>query len=106
MTDQISAADYRVALGSINLDATNYQVFTPYIAFVFLFGVATLVATIIYVQIDDQTIPQGTYLIISVLDGVILVLLFLAYLSYLRNIGRYVYGRIRPIDFVNPSTCK
>ena len=93
---QVKNAEYRAALGSIHYNASNFQVFTVSIAFAFLIGMAVLAGTFVAIQSEDQGMSGPTLLGIVIADGVILGFLFLAYIGYLRNIGKYIFGRVKP----------
>jgi hypothetical protein len=97
MTDEISNAEYRAALGSINYNASNFQVFSFIIGITLLFGVTTLVLTLVTLQAEDQKMNKTALFTVSIIDGFFLVLIGFAYINYLRNIGKYIYGRIRPV---------
>ena len=70
----------------------------------FLVGITILVLTFVTIQSEDQTMDKNALFGIAVADTVILVLIAIAYLNYLRNIGKYVYGRMRPVTS-NDTKC-
>ena len=106
MSDDISNAEYRAALGSINYNASNFQVFSFIIGMTFLLGVTILVLTLVTIQTEDQTMDKNTLIAIAIADAVFLVLIAVAYLNYLRNIGKYVYGRIRPVTAIDTKCAR
>ena len=96
LANTVKNAEYRAALGSIQYNASNFQVFTVTIASIFLLGMAVLAGTFVAIQADDQNMVTSTLLGLVIADGVFLGLLFLAYIGYLRNIGQYIFGRMKP----------
>lgn len=96
LANTVKNAEYRAALGSIRYNASNFQVFTVGIAAAFLIGSAVLAGTFVAIQSEDQNMPSATLLALIITDGVFLGLLLLAYLGYLKNIGMYIFGRIKP----------
>ena len=101
MTDLVSNAEYRAALGSIKYNASNFQVFTFWIATLMLAGFAVLAGSLVAIQAETDMSSQVLTSVIAA-DAVFLVILALTYLSYLRNIGRYVSGRIKS-SFATPE---
>ena len=106
MSDVFSNAESRAALGSIKYNASNYQVFSFGISITFLLGIAVLGGTFVAIQSEDQNMSENTLMIIIILDAAVVAALFLAYISYLRNIGSYIYGRMQPFGFNRPSSCQ
>ena len=106
MSSDISNAEYRAALGSINYNASNFQVFSFIIGMTFLAGVTILVLTLATIQAEDQTLDKNLLLGLSLADGIVLVLIGIAYLNYLRNIGKYIYGRIRPVTAIDTKCAR
>lgn len=98
MTDTVASAEFRAALTSIDFNASNYQVFGVAVAMTFLFGLTILVGTLVAMLVQDQDMPQEAFYAMMIADGVVCVALLLAYFAYLRNIGKYVYGRIKPVN--------
>lgn len=99
MSEGISNAEFRAAVESIDIRGSNFQVFTFWIAAGLLIGIVTVALTVGVIQTQDQGFPEygvTTSLILVVLSIVAIVL---AYLAYLRNMGKYVYGRVRPLNF-------
>lgn len=96
LSSQVQNSEYRAALGSIHYNASNFQVFTVSIAGAFLVGMAVLAGTFVAIQNDDQNMLPATLMTIVIIDGVVLGILFFAYMGYLRNIGRYIFGRVKP----------
>ena len=96
LANTVKNAEYRAALGSIRYNASNFQVFTVGIASSFLLGVAVLAGTFVTIQAEDLNMPTTTLIALVITDGVFLGLLFLAYISYLRNMGMYIFGRVKP----------
>lgn len=92
----VKNAEYRAALGSIRYNASNFQVFTVSIAGSFLIGMAVLAGSFVAIQSEDQNMTSATLTGLIIADGVILGILFLAYIGYLRNIGIYIFGRVKP----------
>jgi len=97
MTDQIEDANFKAALRTINFNTSNFQILTFPIAITFLLGISVLLGTLITIQSADYDITSRILAIISLLDLVFIVLLFIAYWTYIRNIGKYIMGRIFPI---------
>jgi hypothetical protein len=106
MADTLTNAEFRVALGSINYNATNFQVFSFGIAFTFLIAMATIAGITVAITASDQELSSTETLVLTSINTAMIVALFLSYSTYLRNIGKYIYGRIRPIAFdERSSTC-
>lgn len=99
MTDQISNAEFRAAIESLDIKAANFQVFTFWIASGLLVGLITIGVTLGIVQTQNQTMADSALLGVLIIDVLAIGALLLAYLFYLRNVGKYIYGRIRPVQF-------
>ena len=99
MADTLTNAEFRVALGSINYNASNFQVFSFGIAFTFLVGMATLAGITVAIASADQELTEFETTTLAVITGCLLAAVFVSYSAYLRNMGKYIYGRIRPISF-------
>jgi len=105
MADNLTNAGIRASLGSIHYNASNYQVFSFSIALTFLAALSIFVGTFVAIQTEDFNMDAATLTGIIILDFVFVGLLFLAYNAYLRNIGKYIYGRMRPIGWKPDSSC-
>jgi len=105
MSDNLTNAGIRASLGSIHYNASNYQVFSFSIAITFLLAISIFVGTFVAIQTEDFNMDSTTLTGIIILDFVFVGLLFLAYNAYLRNIGKYIYGRMRPIGWKPDSSC-
>lgn len=101
MTDVVTNAEYRAALGSIKYNASNFQVFTPWIALMILVGFTVLAGSFVAMQSNDN-MSSGALTTTIIADALFLVILALAYLAYVRNVGRYATGRIKS-SFVTPE---
>jgi len=99
MSDELSNAEFRAALGSINYNASNYQVFTFTIAFSFLIAISVLVGSLISIGSQDQGLTSGGIITFATFDVIALVVILLTYNAYLRNVGKYVFSRVKPISF-------
>jgi len=106
MADSVTNAEVRAALGSINYNGANFQTLTTWLALGLFGSLAIIAATYISIQGSDQTMGAGYLRVLCVIDLIGVGLIALCYIFYLRNIGRYVYGRIRPVGFDEQSrTC-
>jgi len=106
MSDIVTNAEVRAALTSINYNAANYQVLTGTIAFALLGSLTIIGASYISIQGQDQTMGSNTLVSLCIADIVFAVFIVFGYILYLRNIGRYVYGRIRPVGWTpEDKTC-
>jgi len=106
MADSVTNAEVRAALGSISYNGANFQTLTSALAFGLFGTLAIIAATYISIQGSDQTMSAQTLVSLCIFDLILVVLIAIAYIYYLRNIGRYVYGRIRPVGFDEQSrTC-
>jgi len=106
MTDVVSNAEFRAALGSIRYNASNYQVFSFSIAFSFLLGFGILFGVLVGLQGADTNVSSNVLYGLTLVSAILIVVIFIAYTGYLRNIGKYIYGRMRPLSFGKPSKCK
>lgn len=97
-TNEVNRAQTRMAVGSLRKNPSNYQVFSFYISMGFLFGVSILIGTLVAIQTEDQQLSSGTLSILVILNIVVAIVLFISYTAYLRNIGKYVHGRIKPLN--------
>jgi hypothetical protein len=98
------SSEVRFALSAINYNATNYKVLDVFIILSIIFSIATIAGSLVAFQASDQDpslSPQATKGFIIV-DFVALGLILVAYISYLRNVGNYIYGRIKPFDINKP----
>jgi glucan phosphoethanolaminetransferase (alkaline phosphatase superfamily) len=77
-----------------------------FISFGFLVGLATLLGTLIIIHAYDTAISRGSLYTLTVLMFLSLLFVGIAYTSYLRNIGRYIYGRIRPVSLTETECNK
>ena len=106
MSEGISNAEFRAAIESLNINASNFQVFTFWIAAGMLLGIVTIGLTIGVIQTQDETFPESSLTIAAIIDLIALAAIVLAYLAYLRNVGKYIYGRVRPVNFgERPDYC-
>jgi hypothetical protein len=97
-TSEVTRTQTRMAVGSLRKNPSNYQVFSFYISMGFLFGVSVLLGSLVAIQTEDQKMSSSTLLILVFLNIVTVIILFLSYTFYLRNIGKYVHGRIKPLN--------
>lgn len=105
MADSLTNSEFRVALSSINYNASNFQVFSFGIAFVLMLGLATLAGINIAIYSSDQELSGQQTIGLASFCVIIIVFVFVAFTAYMKNVGKYVYGRIRPITFDKASTC-
>jgi hypothetical protein len=105
MADSLTNAEFRVALSSINYNATNFQVFSFGIAFVLMLGLATLAGINIAIYSSDQELTDQQTVGLASFSVVIIVFVFVAFTAYMRNVGKYIFGRIRPITFDQVPKC-
>ena len=94
MTDVVTNAEYRAALGSIRYNASNFQVLTLFIVFFVMTSLAVLAGSMVALQ-SDSNMSSNSVKAVIITMFVFLVMLAFAYVAYLRNIGRYVASRIR-----------
>jgi Na+-transporting methylmalonyl-CoA/oxaloacetate decarboxylase gamma subunit len=107
MAETVTNAEVRAALSSINYNGANYQTLTGTLAIGMLGSLAFIAATYIAIQGQDQTMGSTTLVALAGIDIAFIVLIILAYFVYLRNIGRYVLGRMRPVGFdKSDATCR
>jgi uncharacterized BrkB/YihY/UPF0761 family membrane protein len=93
----IADASVRRALDAIDIPSATFQVWTPAIVLLFLFTIVMLFTTIVFVTVEDQNVEPSTLLGLVLTDIVLLILSFIFFFILLRNIGKYVYGRISPV---------
>jgi hypothetical protein len=84
------------AFNSIDKNSSGYNTLTFYTAFIFLFTLAFILLTMIYIQEYDFNVTRNSLNIFSVFVFVFLAILFLTYVKYLQSIGGYIYSRIKP----------
>jgi len=112
MSDQILSAqmvsnsEVRRGLESIDIRGSSYQVMSFFISFGFLVGLATLLGSLIIIHAYDTAISRGSLYTLTVLIFLSLLFIGIAYTSYMRNIGRYIYGRIRPVSLTETECAK
>ena len=94
----VNLAQTRMSVGSLRKNPSNYQVFSFYISMGFLFGVSVLVGSLVAIQTEDQQMSSSTLSILVAVNIAVSVILFFSYTTYIRNIGKYVHGRIKPIN--------
>ena len=100
----LTNAQSRAALESVDLSASNFQVLSATIALGMVVSISGIGASIAFLQASDQTTSSQQVTAFTIAEFVLVAILALVYTSYLRNIGRYIYGRIRPVTFM-PSKC-
>ena len=91
----ISAANIAAAISTVDLSPANFQVYTSGIAIATLFSIFFVLGTLIVIVSLNQTMNGTTFMGLVIANIVFVVLFFLAYVAYLRNIGKYVYSRIK-----------
>lgn len=103
---ETESAELRNALNSINFDATSYRVLDVYIVLAFVFGLSIIGGTlIVFTSSDlDPSLTEGVSRALIYVDMLFLLIILLAFFSYIRNIGSYIYGRIKPFDIKNPRS--
>ena len=92
-------ANVKSALSAIRINPANFQVFSVWIAASFFIGLLVILGSSVQFLASDQSMTNNETNVLVVLDLIVVGLLVFAMLAYLRNIGKYVYGRIRPISF-------
>ena len=105
MADSLTNSEFRVALSSINYNASNFQVFSFGIAFVLMLGLATLAGINIAIYSSDQELTDQQTIGLASFCIIIIVFVFVAYTAYMKNVGKYIFGRIRPITFDEMPKC-
>lgn len=93
------------AFNSIDANSSGYNTLTFYIAFLFLFTLAFILLTMLYIQEYDFNLTRSSFTLLSIFVFVFLAILFFTYLKYLQNIGKYVYSRIKPTA-LNENKCE
>jgi hypothetical protein len=103
---ETESAELRNALNSINFDASSYRVLDIYIIFGFILGLSVIGGSlIVFTSSDlDPSLTEGVSRGLIVTDIIFIVIILIAYFSYLKNIGYYIYGRIKPFDAKNPRS--
>ena len=99
-------AELRNALNSINFDASSYKVLDVYIIFAFILGLSIIGGSlIVFTSSDlDPSLTEGVSRSLIITDFIFIGVILIAYFSYLKNIGYYIYGRIKPFDVNNPRS--
>lgn len=87
---------FRSALETINVNATNFQVFTLGIAVLLFAGIAIVLADCVVFAAQNQSLDSNTFMALVFVNIAFVIAIVLAYMFYLRNIGRYIYSRIKP----------
>lgn len=102
--NDVKLAHTRMSIGSLKKNPSNYQVFSFYITMAFIFGISILLGSLITFTTEDQNLSPSATMILVFINTAIVIILFIAYNTYLKNIGKYVYGRMKPIqENVNKS---
>jgi hypothetical protein len=86
-------------LATIGINASNYAVLSAWVIILAVFSLSVIGATLVAWYANDQD-PSMTPMMtrnLIYLDLSCLILLGFAYLLFLRNVGRYIYGRIKPV---------
>lgn len=94
--DRIQTAQVQAAVTTVNVTPINYQVFTAMVGLTILGSLGILIAILITMQLQNQTMDGTLFITLVWVDVVFVVLFLVAYLFYLRNIGKYVFSRIKP----------
>jgi len=102
----VSNTNVRSGLESIDIRGSSYQVFSFFVSFSFIVGLSTILAAIIAIQTYDTEVTDTNLYTLSIIVIVFIALVAVAYITYLRNIGRYIYGRIRPISLTETECSK
>jgi Ca2+/Na+ antiporter len=106
MADIFTDAQYRAAIGSLNFNGSNFQVFSFGIGITIIVSLSLLAGGLIGIGTEDETIRPDILNAFAIVMLICCVLLALAYIAYLRNIGKYIYGRIKPFNFGSrPDEC-
>lgn len=87
----------RAALKSINYNGSNYRVISFFVLMSFVIGLSFIGGTLITFQASDQdpSLTTTTTIALIITDIVALVFIFLAYTTYIRNVGSYIYSRLK-----------
>jgi hypothetical protein len=103
---ETESAELRNALNSINFDASSYRVLDFYIIFTFILGLSVVGGSlIVFTSSDlDPSLTEGVSRGLIIGDIIFVVFILVAYFFYLRNIGYYIYGRIKPLDVKNSKS--
>jgi hypothetical protein len=99
MTDIFTNSQYRAALGSINFNASNFQVFSFIIGISILVGLSLIAGGLVGIQSEDETLQKEVLYGFAIAMMISAIFLVIAYVSYMRNIGIYIYGRMKPFNF-------
>jgi hypothetical protein len=99
MSGIFTDSQYRAAIGSINYNASNFQVFSFTIGVSVLFGLSLIAGGLIGINTEDETLNQDVLNAFAIVMTICLGLIVLAFTAYLRNIGTYIYGRMKPFNF-------
>ena len=86
-----------MSLGQLKKNSSNYLVLSFLISISFILGISIMIGTLVAFLHEDQNLSIGTTSILVIINFVIIIILFIAYNTYLRNIGKYVHGRMRPL---------
>jgi hypothetical protein len=91
-------ATIRGSFASIGINGSNYAVLSSWIIVLVVFSLSAIGATLVAWQASDQdpSMSPATTKNLIYLDLACIVFIGIAYIGYLRNVGTYVYGRIKP----------
>jgi len=106
MSDLFTASQYRAAIGSINFNASNFQVFSFIIGISILVSLSIIAGGLIGIGSEDETLQTSALYPFAIVMAISLFVISIAYLSYMRNIGTYIYGRMKPFNFDENSDMK
>lgn len=91
----VSAANIAAAISTVDVNPINFQVYTSLIAIGTIFSILFVLGTLIVILAMNNTMNATTFIGFIIANIVFVVIFFIAYLAYLRNIGKYVWSRIR-----------
>jgi len=102
---EVGEAQIVSAFNSIQKNGSQYSTLTFYIALLMVIALIALFILLFVLQLQDQSIPNFDTYVICALGFFGIVVLWFSYFGYLRNIGLYVYSRVKPVA-VDRNLCQ
>jgi len=97
--DEFVLANNSSAIETVGISSVRYTVMPFTLSVSFILSTVFILGFLLTLQFKDTGITKTSFIIIAVFSLLFLAVLFWAYLSFLKNVGEYVYRRTKPIVF-------
>jgi len=101
----VNQAQIVSAFNSIQKNGSQYATLTFYIAVLMAVTIIVIFVSLVVLQIRDQAMAKNDAVALLAVAIAATILLLFTYFAYLRNIGQYVYSRIRPVA-IDRNVCQ